>query len=89
MNASKKQRRYDSGKQKRHTLKAQLLVEQESGLIVCTAYSRGRVHDHRMFKRSGVRFHPQQLSLADKGYQGLAKLHVNGRLLPVSRPNDY
>ena len=41
----KKQKRYYSGKQKRHTLKAQLLVEFETGQIISTAVDTGKTHD--------------------------------------------
>lgn len=81
----KKQRRYYSGKKKRHTLKAQVVVDQTSGQIICTAYGTGRVHDFRLFKTSGVQFIEQQLCLADKGYQGIAKLHANS-CTPIKKP---
>lgn len=71
----KKQRAYYSGKKKRHTLKAQVVVNQASGQIICTAFELGRVHDFRLFKLHRIPMLPQQLCLADKGYQGLAKLH--------------
>lgn len=41
----KKQRGYYSGKKKRHTLKAQVVVNQANGQIICTAFGKGRVHD--------------------------------------------
>ena len=40
----KKQRTYYSGKKKRHTLKAQVVVDQTTGQILCTAFGKGRVH---------------------------------------------
>lgn len=55
--SKKKQRRYYSGKKKRHTLKAQLVVDQTSGKIICTAYGIGRIHDFRLLKNTKVRFH--------------------------------
>jgi hypothetical protein len=71
----KKQRGYYSGKKKRHTLKAQVLVNQATGQIICTAFGKGRVHDFRLFKLPRLPMLPEQLCLADKGYQGIAKLH--------------
>ena len=35
------------GKQKCHTIKAQLLVEFENGQIICTAVDKGKTHDER------------------------------------------
>lgn len=65
------------GKKKRHTLKAQVMVNQTSGQIICTAFGKGRVHDFRLFKQHRVPMLPEQLCLCDKGYQGIAKLHTS------------
>ena len=46
----KKQRAYYSGKKKQHTLKAQVVVNQTNGHIICTAFGKGRVHDFRAFQ---------------------------------------
>ena len=52
-----------------------MVVNQTDGQILCTAFSKGRVHDFQLFKHSRLPMQPEQLCLADKGYQGLAKLH--------------
>ena len=62
----KKQKRYYSGKQKCHRLKAQLLVEFETGQIICTAVDTGRTHDFKLLKRSRLPFVASQLCLADR-----------------------
>lgn len=79
------QRRFYSGKKKRHTLKCQLVVEQATGRIICTFFGKGRRHDFKLFQASGVHFHPETESLQDKGYQGLQKLHARSRL-PKKKP---
>ena len=48
-----------------------------TGQIICTAFGKGTVHDFRLFKLERLPMLPDQLCLADKGYQGLAKLHPN------------
>jgi IS5 family transposase len=53
----------------------QLVVDQLTGLILCTFFGQGLVDDFRLFKASQVRFAQSQLCLADKGYQGLDKRH--------------
>ena len=53
----------------------QLVIDQLSGLILCTCFGLGRTHDFRWFKASQVRFAQSQMCLADKGYQGLDKRH--------------
>ena len=81
----KKQKRFYSGKKKRHTLKSQVVVDQLSQKIICTAHARGRVHDFRLFKYSQIRFTPEIECLADKGYQGIQKLHAYSRT-PQKKP---
>lgn len=53
--------------------------------IICTAYGIGRIHDFRLLKNTLVRFHASQLCLADKGYQGIAKLHACS-CIPTKKP---
>lgn len=35
----------------------------------------GRIHDFRLFKNSGVKFEELLQVVADKGYQGITKIH--------------
>jgi len=84
----KKQRGYYSGKKKRHILKAQVLVNQASGQIICTAFGKGRVHDFRLFKLHRLPMLPEQLCLADKGYKGMAKLHPCS-CTPTKKPRQH
>ena len=72
----KKQRRYFSGKKKRHTLKTQLVVEKSTRRVLCIAHEKGRRHDFRLFKRSKVRLHPETKAVVDSGYQGLQRTHA-------------
>lgn len=52
-----------------------MVVNQATGQIICTAFGKGRVHDFRLLKQHRIPLLPEQLCLADKGYQGIAKLH--------------
>jgi hypothetical protein len=79
------QRAFYSGKQKCHTLKCQLVIDATNQQILCTFFGKGRRHDFKLFKASGIHFHPQTESLQDKGYQGMQKLHVCCRL-PKKKP---
>jgi hypothetical protein len=81
----KKQRTYYSGKKKRHTLKAQVMVDLVTGQIICTAFGKGRVHDFRLFKLHRLPMLPEQLCLTDKGYQGITKLHKSS-CTPTKKP---
>ena len=84
----KGQKRYYSGKKKRHTLKTQLLVERKSGKIIALAFSNGKKHDFQLFKDSHVHVSPETTLEADSGYQGLAQMHANSRL-PKKRSKDH
>src|SRR6202021_2620878 len=77
----KKQRRFYSGKKKRHTLKQQIVADARSRRILCTAGTQGRRHDFKLLLQSGVRFPKGMWTLADSGYQGLQELTGNA-LLP-------
>jgi DDE superfamily endonuclease len=87
LNDQKKQKTYYSGKKKHHTLKAQVVVNQITGQIICTAFGKGTIHDFRLFKLERLPMLPQQLCLTDKGYQGLAKLHPDS-CLPTKKPRQ-
>lgn len=65
-------------------MKAQLLVEFETGQIICTAIDQGKTHDFKLLKRSRLPFVSSQLCLADRGYQGFAKRHV-GACIPMKK----
>jgi len=41
---------------------------------------KGRQHDFRLFKESKTSFHPQLNVKADRGYQGIGKLHGNSEV---------
>lgn len=81
----RRQRAFYSGKQKGHTLKSQLVVDAQTRQIICTFFGKGRRHDFKLFKASGIHFHPLTESLQDKGYQGMQKLHLRCRL-PKKKP---
>ena len=74
---SKKDARYYSGKEKRHTLKTQLVVEKSMRRILRIAHEKGRRHDFRPFKTSKLRLNPKTTAVVDSGYQGLQRTHAN------------
>lgn len=71
----KGQKAFFSGKQKEHTFKTQVIIDQKTLKIICMAHGKGRTHDFCLFKSSGVKFSEILKVLADKGYQGIAKIH--------------
>jgi len=83
----RKQQEFYSGKKKRHTLKSQLIINQETGEIICTFFGKGRCHDFALFKASGIHFHPETQGLHDSGYQGINKYHSNS-YTPKKKPKN-
>jgi hypothetical protein len=81
----KRQKRFFSGKQGEHTLKTQVIIYQKTSQIICLGHGRGRIHDFRLFKTSGVRFGELLKVIADKGYQGIAKIHKLSET-PIKKP---
>lgn len=48
-------------------MKAQLLVELETGQVICINVGKGRMHDFKLLKHSRLPFVPSQLYLPDRG----------------------
>ncbi|AUB35069.1 Transposase (plasmid) [Nostoc flagelliforme CCNUN1] len=81
----KGQKRYFSGKQGEHTLKTQVVIRQKSSQIICLGHGQGRIHDFKLFKSSGIKFGELLKVIADKGYQGIAKIHQLSET-PIKKP---
>ncbi len=79
------QKRFYSGKQKRHTLKSQLIIDLTTLEIRCLVNGSGCKHDYKLFVDSKVHFHPETESLEDSGYQRISKVHTNSQL-PQKKP---
>ena len=70
---------------KQHTLKKQLVVDAKTKKVLCVAIGKGKEHDFALLKSSETRFAKAVKVNADKGYQGLKKLHLNSEL-PHKKP---
>lgn len=62
---------------KRHTQKAQIIINLDTKRIMATHFGHGKQHDFSLFKQSQIRIHPHFQLLADSAYQGLARIHEN------------
>lgn len=74
-----------SGKKKRHTLKSQVIVNQRTREILCTAHCQRKTHNFKLFKKSKIPLSPAIECLVDKGYQGIQKIHSNSQV-PQKKP---
>jgi len=66
-------------------VKSQILVNTKTKEIICIAVRKGRIHDFRIWKESQIELNEKIELLADKGYQGIKKIHANSRI-PVKKP---
>jgi hypothetical protein len=70
----KNQRRYFSGKCKRHTVKTEIAITPTDGQIIAISSTvPGAVHDFALFRQKKP-FPTDTRIIADSGYQGIAKL---------------
>jgi len=76
-NRKNKQKQYFSGKKKRHTQKAQVVIDRKTELIICTSFTNGKKHDFNLYKKSNLNLKEETKLLVDSGYQGIEKLHRN------------
>jgi hypothetical protein len=81
----KAQRDYYSGKKKRHTIKAQLIVCLKTLQILLLVCGKGRTHDFTLLKQCRLRITTALKKYADSGYQGILKLYPNS-LTPIKKP---
>jgi transposase len=56
-----------------------VIVNKETAEIIATAFADGSVHDFQLFKSSRMGIAEEIECLADAGYQGLSKLHLNSQ----------
>ncbi len=66
---SKKQKKHYSGKKKRHTCKAQLVMQTGSRRLLVTTFGKGKIHDFALFKKSRLPLQPETCCLGDSGYR--------------------
>ena len=82
------QREWYSGKQKCHTAKTQIIMDELTGLVVDAQFAKGSEHDWSLFRRSCRPIGWDVVIIAVKGYQGLTKLFPNGEL-PIKKSKKH
>ena len=80
---TKKQRKFYSGKKKKHTQKIEIMVSKNGEILNISKAYPGRVHDFKIRKFSD-KIPRDVKALVDSGYQGLQKIHKN-TILPYKR----
>ncbi|MBW3058820.1 MAG: IS5/IS1182 family transposase [Spiroplasma poulsonii] len=80
----KGQKQSYSGKKKKHTIKTQVIIEQETKKIIATSFSLGKKHYYALFKESKIPILKNTKLIVDSGYQGIQKNH-NNVLIPTKK----
>lgn len=77
----KGQKRWYSGKKKRHTIKHQVVVDQKGRICAVSRAHKGKVNDKKVYDRERVWIPPGVPKTGDKGYQGAQGMHT-----PIKKP---
>lgn len=72
----KKQKKFYSGKKKRHTLKAEIVIQDSGKILAVSKTANGRKHDFRI-RKEGKPLPGNSEKFADSGFQGLQKITSN------------
>lgn len=67
-------------------MKSQVVIETESLKVISTAHGTGKEHDFQLFKRSKTKPLKRIEMEADKGYQGIKKIHILS-YTPIKKKN--
>ena len=87
LSVPKKQQRWYSGKQKQHTIKVQVTLDQQTGRLMSTCSAPGAVHDFSLFKSHVKDWRYRPYLIVDKGYQGIESLYFKA-LIPLKKPKQ-
>ena len=69
-----------------HTLKAQIIIQWQTGFILDVKTCKGSIHDFSLYKQTCPDWLPTNTSyLVDSGYQGIAKQHDH-TFIPFTKP---
>jgi len=76
---SRKQKESYSGKKKRHTIKTEIVIEENGKILSVSKSHKGKVHDFEIRKREKL-LPMASIKVGDSGYQGWQKLQSNVRI---------
>ncbi len=70
---NKRRKVYYSGKKKRHTVKTQLIVNNQGIVVYKLRYKKGIMHDYNIYKKNHPVIPKYVLNVFDLGYLGVEK----------------
>jgi len=77
----RKQKKYYSGKHKKHTLKNQIVVDSQGKILSVTQSHPGKTHDKNIYDKTKIYTDKKSKQIADLGYFG-----INSMELPFKKP---
>ena len=81
------QEEYYSGKKKKHTIKMQIIIDENTKEIKGVAFDKGSVHDFKLFKNTTKELDVNIPFLADNGYQGIQDIF--NKSLTLKKKSKY
>lgn len=82
----KSQKKYYSGKKKRHTIKTEIIITKKGKIVGLSDSVPGSIHDFKLRKKSNYLPRNSKV-LADSGYQGLQLYHKKSKI-PIKKPKN-
>ena len=81
------QREYYSGKKKKHTIKVQIVIDENTNKIISALFAKGSIHDMEVLEKTSNNMNTEASILGDKGYQGLNNIFKKS-LTPKKKPRN-
>ncbi len=76
-----------SGKKKTHTVKNNLIVDQQSQVLFLSSTYPGSVHDKKLADEAGHRYQDETVLIEDLGYQGYEPENISA-VIPHKKPKN-
>jgi len=77
----RKQKKYYSGKHKKHTIKNQIVVDSKKKILSVTQSHPGKIHDKNIYDKTRLYTDKKAKPIADLGYLGVSSME-----LPIKKP---
>jgi len=77
----RKQKKYYSGKKKRHTIKNQIVVDSQGKILSVSKSSPGSTHDKKLYEKTSIYTDKESKPIGDLGYLGVSKIEI-----PIKKP---
>lgn len=77
----RKQKKYYSGKKKRHTIKNQIVVDSKGKILSVSKSTSGAVHDKKLYEKTNIYTDKKSKQIGDLGYLGISEMEI-----PIKKP---